>query len=147
MKKLFLILTAVLTVCVFTGCKETPEIVWNIEAQASGEGKITVEYPTGNPGLVVEGNATATATTVSDTTANVVAIPNSALFANEIIGNPKAYSKQEVEDAEKLVNEVENAVKFHAEGDWKASVTGYAKYNHIYFMIDEHWPVDTVRVE
>lgn len=150
MKKIFSILAAALLVATAftaTSCKKSPDILWNVQAQASGNGKIIVTYPTGNPGLVVEGVATATATTTNDSTVLVFAAPADALFAEDVLANPDAYSKQDVKDAEALMNEVNNkAVEFHAEGEWEASVTGYAKYGQMYFVINEHWPVDTVAV-
>ena len=122
----------------FTSCNKetTTPIQYSVEVAANGEGTFVMSYPTGN--LNLKGAASLCATSAIENTLAVNA-PN----YQAVLANPNDFSDETVEFA----NQVNSA--FHVdtlEGTWHVDVVGYAKWNNIYLVIDEHWPADTTAI-
>jgi len=139
MKKLYFLLMLVVALA-FTSCESCENedgtnapIQYNIEVGANGEGNLVMSYPTGK--LNLKGAAKFTATSAMEDTAAV----NAPCF-KAVLANPNDYSEETVEFA----NQVNSAFNVDTlEGTWHVDVVGYAKWNNIYLVIDEHWPAES----
>lgn len=149
MKRLFIMASMVIALCAFVSCngndkqkeEAAPAVEWNVTADASGNGNIVIGFPTGS--IQIDGTATVGIGSASENVENIAMVA-----CQEVIENPENYTEQAVE----VANEIANKTFFHVDtmsGKWNVNITGYAKVDKIYIVIDEHWPAqeDTTVVE
>lgn len=93
----------------------------------------------------INGKAEAILTIANDTVVNL--LPNSAVNYKDVLMCPSNYTEAEVAGATKVDSAVNSSKIITATGKWEVTVTGYAKYGEIYFVIDEHWPKDNTNTD
>lgn len=136
MKKILSFLAIAITALLLTACKETQTgIVWNLKAEAAGNGEVVATFPTGS--LTAKGDATVVVRSSTDP------LLVDAPVLGAVLAAPQEYDEETVEFAEEVEQKFESAFNVEVlEGEWKVDIVGYAKHpvTGLYILIDQHWP-------